>query len=227
MNPVVEIAKLQFRYPSREQTVLQIAQFTLQKNEKIFLYGPSGTGKTTFLELIAGVLTPTAGKVQVLGKDLSTLSASERDRFRGLHVGYIFQSFNLIPYLSVRENIELPTRLLPERKKASPNLSEDVQFLTERLGIVDLLDEPVTELSVGQSQRVAVARALLGRPELILADEPTSSLDSDHREKFIELLFELCQKFSSSVLFVSHDRSMEKLFSRSVSLSEINKASQR
>ncbi|MGE3760070.1 MAG: ATP-binding cassette domain-containing protein, partial [Pseudobdellovibrionaceae bacterium] len=131
-----------------------------------------------------------------------------------------------IPYLTVRENIELPIRLLKHNEKVVANLSSNIKDFSERLGIAGILGESVTELSVGQSQRVAVARALVGQPQLILADEPTSSLDSDHREKFIRLLFELCDKSNISVLFVSHDRSIEKLFSRSVSLEEINRAGQ-
>lgn len=225
MQSIIDISNLEFRYPSRDKAVLKIPSFQIHKGEKVFLYGPSGTGKTTLLEIISGVLVANTGIVQVLGQNLGELTAAKRDAFRGTHLGYIFQSFNLIPYLTVRENIELPILLLPHKNLQRSDLKSNVEMLVDRLGIKDILDEPVTELSVGQSQRVAVARALLGRPELILADEPTSSLDFDHREKFIQLLFELCNQFEISLLFVSHDRSMEKLFSKSLSLAEINKAS--
>jgi putative ABC transport system ATP-binding protein len=218
MNHLIDIHDLSFRYPQAPQDTLKISEFKIDKGERVFLYGPSGSGKTTFLEILAGILQAQQGSVKILGQDLAQLSAKGRDQFRAKHVGYIFQSFNLIPYLSVRENIELPLHL---RGESSTGLAE----MTERLGIGDLLDKRVTALSIGQQQRVAVARALLGNPELILADEPTSSLDMDHREKFLQLMFELCAQHGTTVLFVSHDRSIQHLFSRSVSLASLNAVS--
>lgn len=229
MNPTNELIHLErvcFRYPSARADTLVISDFRMKKEEKIFLFGPSGCGKSTFLELLAGVLTPQQGEVRILGYNLSKLDPAARDRFRAQHIGYVFQSFNLIPYLSVVENIELPIYLCPERRKklTDSDIRAEMERLTSVLGIQSFLYRRVTHLSVGQQQRVAVARALLGNPELILADEPTSSLDYDHREKFIKLLFELCEERGTSVLFVSHDRSLEKLFDRSLSLSDINEA---
>jgi putative ABC transport system ATP-binding protein len=141
-------------------------------------------------------------------------------------MGYIFQSFNLIPYLSVLDNITLPLQLSPERKNkiSKKTEKEAALWLCEKLGISNLVTKKVTELSVGQQQRVAVARALLGGPEIILADEPTSSLDFDHREKFIKLLFEVSNLAKSTVLFVSHDKTLQPLFDRAVSLPTINTA---
>ena len=189
------------------------------------MHGPSGSGKTTFLSVITGILRPQTGKVRVLGQDLMTLSASNLDAFRGTHMGYIFQMFNLIPYLTLQENILLPCQLHPDRKKkVAGDLSEEAQRLAKTLGIQEHLSHGVMELSVGQQQRVAAARALIGAPELIVADEPTSALDHDHREKFLKLLFEQCEVSASSLLFVSHDRSLAPSFDRSLSLSEINKA---
>lgn len=221
---LIEIHNLEFAYTAEEK-ILSIPEWSINTGEKIFLYGPSGMGKTTFLEILAGVLQPQKGMVKILNQDLATLSASERDRFRAAHMGYIFQSFNLIPYLSVKENIALPCQLSSARRAhlADKNINDEIRHLCERLGISELLSKNVTNLSVGQQQRVAVARALLGKPSLILADEPTSALDHEHREKFLKLLFELCAEYKTSLIFVSHDRSMESLFDRSLSLHEINR----
>lgn len=222
---LISLKDIEFRYPSLPNPTLRISSLQIASEEKIFLFGPSGSGKTTLLEILAGVLVPQKGSVEVLGKDLVKMSAAERDSFRAAHLGYVFQSFNLIPYLSVTENISLPLFLSSKRAdkvKRKKSVDEQIQHLADRLGIADLLTRPVTELSIGQQQRVAVARALLGEPELILADEPTSALDYDHREKFISLLFDVCKETKTSVVFVSHDRTLEKLFSRSVSLRDVN-----
>jgi len=222
---VIHLEGVEFQYPRAKHKTLSISSLKIEKEERIFLYGPSGSGKSTLLEVLAGVLTPQQGKVQILGQDLKEMSPSERDHFRAAHLGYVFQSFNLIPYLSVEENIALPIHLSSERKKrlAQTSVSNEIRHLCESLGISELRNRAVTELSVGQQQRVAVARALLGKPELILADEPTSSLDQDHRQKFIELLFQVCQEQKTTVVFVSHDRSLEKLFSRSISFHDIHR----
>jgi putative ABC transport system ATP-binding protein len=140
-------------------------------------------------------------------------------------MGYIFQMFNLIPYLNVLENILLPCRINRERRSrvAGASLESEARALAERLGIGHLVNESVTDLSVGQQQRVAAARALLGAPELIIADEPTSALDEDQRENFLDLLFTHCGAIGSTLLFVSHDRRMMPLFDRALSLPEINR----
>ncbi|NUM59921.1 MAG: ABC transporter ATP-binding protein [Bdellovibrionaceae bacterium] len=224
---ILEIKNLKFKYPSSLRLVLDIPQFSLAKGEKVFLYGPSGCGKTTFLETLAGVIVPDEGEIEVAGTQMNRLSVTERDTFRANHVGYIFQSFNLIPYLSVLENITLPLYLSSQKRKQVSQAEEleETKKLCSKLGLTYLLEKKVTELSVGQQQRVAAARAVIGRPELIFADEPTSSLDYDHREKFINLLFDVCKQYQISVLFVSHDKTLQKLFDRAVSLPEINKAS--
>lgn len=224
-SDLLSLRDLTFSYPGAAAPTLHIPEFTVKKGEELFLYGPSGTGKTTLLEILAGVLRPTGGKLEILGQDFVKMSDAERDSFRAEHMGYVFQSFNLIPYLSVRENIELPLHLSPARRARLGSVDTEmvIRALCGNLGISELLDKRVTELSVGQQQRVAVARALLGKPDLLLADEPTSALDADHREKFLKLLFELSELYETTVVFVSHDRSIEKLFSRSVSLDSINR----
>lgn len=209
--------------------VLDIPLFNLKKGEKVFLHGPSGSGKSTFLEIISGVLPFFEGEVQVVGKSLSSLSSSEKDQHRANHLGYIFQSFNLIPYLSVQENILLPLSLSSEKRNKVPVVDQYqvLKHLSSSLGIEELLHKNVLELSIGQQQRVAAARAMIGNPELILADEPTSALDYDHREKFIQLLFDHSLKTGCSILFVSHDKTLEKLFDRSVDLRQIQIQSER
>jgi putative ABC transport system ATP-binding protein len=217
-----ELKDIKFSYPGASELVLDVPVFLAKKNEKVFLFGPSGCGKTTFLETIAGVLSPQSGSISVCGTQIQNLSASKRDQLRADKMGYIFQNFNLIPYLTVKENITLPSDLKSEKKQKST--TNDLEMICSELGITYFLNKTVTELSIGQQQRVAAARALLGKPELILADEPTSALDFDHREKFIQLLFKLANKSETAIIFVSHDRTLEKLFDRSVNLTEINRA---
>ena len=223
---ILELNQVVFKYPNQINNVLEIPTFKIQKGEKVFLYGPSGYGKTTLLEIIAGVIVPQSGEVKILNQDLVKMTSSERDQFRSNHLGYIFQSFNLIPYLSVIENICLPLSLSSQKrfKVSKTQEVEKALELCRSLNIEEIAMRKTSELSVGQQQRVAAARAILGSPELILADEPTSSLDFDHREKFIQLLFKLCEQHKISVLFVSHDRSLQNLFDQSLSLLEINKA---
>lgn len=222
----IKLENIKFKYAGASSYTLDIPEFVLEKNKKTFLFGPSGCGKTTLLEMLSGVLVPESGVVSVCGSELQKMKSSQRDQYRAAKMGYIFQSFNLIPYLTVFENITLPLSLSTERRQNIPSHDEMniVLSMCEKLGLESNLNKPVTELSVGQQQRVAAARALLGKPELILADEPTSALDYDHREKFIKLLFEMCDQNQTSILFVSHDRTLEKLFDQSVSLVDINKA---
>lgn len=224
--PALEAQDLAFGWPG-QRVLLDIARFDLARGERVFLRGPSGSGKSTLLGLLCGVLSPTRGKIRVLGTDLGTLSAGERDRFRGEHLGFIFQMFNLIPYLTVLENVLLPVTFSPARARRIPggDLVAEAERLLDALGLGagDLLHRPVTALSIGQQQRVAAARALFGRPALLIADEPTSSLDHDAREDFLRLLMGECRAQGSTLLFVSHDTSLGTLFDRVVSLTELNR----
>lgn len=221
----IQLRDVRFSYRTGRE-ILRIGQLQIQTGEHVFLFGPSGSGKTTMLGLLAGVLRASSGAVNILGQDLTTMTAGQRDAFRASHVGYIFQLFNLIPYLSVLDNIVLPCRLSNDRLRRLNGvpMTEAARRVAEHLGIGQLLDDNVANLSVGQQQRVAAARSLIGTPELVIADEPTSSLDYDHREKFIELLFQECSQAHSTLLFVSHDRSLMPLFHRCLSLAEINEA---
>jgi putative ABC transport system ATP-binding protein len=223
MDPAVDIKDLAFSYRA-PKTVLKIREMAIARGEKVFLHGPSGSGKTTLLGVLAGVLQPDEGRVRILGHDFARISGPARDALRGAHIGYIFQMFNLIPYLNVRENIALPCRINRKRGRRLNGLplEKAAQEMAERLGIGSIVLEAVTDLSVGQQQRVAAARALLGSPELMIADEPTSALDEDQRENFLDLLFTHCAEIGSTLIFVSHDRRMMPLFDRVLSLAEIN-----
>lgn len=226
-DPAVLLENTQFAYGTGP-AVLRIADLRIERGEKLFIFGPSGSGKTTLLGLLAGVLKADSGRVQVLGTDLGSVSNRRRDALRAAHIGYIFQMFNLIPYLSVQENIVLPCRLSAERRARLGDVTADdaARGLADALHIGELLNERVTKLSVGQQQRVAAARALIGSPELIVADEPTSALDSDRREQFLGLLFERCVAADATLVFVSHDRQLEHMFDRAVSLTDLNAVSQ-
>jgi putative ABC transport system ATP-binding protein len=192
----------------------------------VFIKGPSGSGKSTLLGLLTGIISPQQGNVSILNTDLNQLKQHQKDRFRADHIGYIFQQFNLLPYLSVIDNVILPCHFSPQRKrKAGSALKTAAINLLQRLHLdKTLLDKPVIELSIGQQQRVAAARALIGHPELLIADEPTSALDQDNRTAFIELLMEEVSQTGSSLIFVSHDATLESLFSRTINLTELNQS---
>lgn len=227
MNPASEAIHLRdvvFGYNPRVP-VLRVDELVVASGKRVFLYGPSGSGKTTLLGLITGVLAPQQGSCNVLGVEMTKISASARDRHRGAEIGYIFQSFNLIPYLTARQNIALPCRIHHRRRQrmVAPGLDQEVERLAQRLGLESHLDHGVKQLSTGQQQRVAIARAVIGKPPLVIADEPTSALDTDRREAFMELLFEVCDEAKATLVFVSHDRSLTGHFDEQIALSDITR----
>ena len=225
-DPAIRIEGLRFAWKGGE-TVLDVPAFSLARGERLFLRGASGSGKSTLLGIIAGVLRADAGRVTVLGEDLSALSSAARDRMRADHLGVIFQMFNLVPYLSVIGNVTLPLKFSARRRQAVTGSPDDeARRLLARLGLTDsrLLERRVSDLSVGQQQRVAAARAVIGGPEIVIADEPTSALDFEVRDRFISLLSEETARTGAALLFVSHDASLANLFDRAVDLSEINRA---
>lgn len=223
---VIDIENLVFRWPNQSRPTLDIERFTVERDQKLFVEGPSGSGKTSLLNLIGAVTIPDAGTIKLLKQDLGTLKGAARDKFRADHIGFIFQQFNLVPYLSMRENVTLPCYFSNSRRKKAGDLQQEADRLLAHLGLDDvaLRTRSVSELSVGQQQRVAAARAVIGRPEIIIADEPTSALDADAREIFIKLLFEECERSGSTLVFVSHDRSLKHLFNAAVSLPVINRS---
>ncbi|HBA66545.1 MAG TPA: hypothetical protein DCZ48_10310, partial [Methylococcaceae bacterium] len=177
--------------------------------------------KSTLLSLISGILVPASGQIKILGTDLARIGGMARDRFRARHIGVIFQQFNLLPYLSVEANIELAVKF-----GHRPILNKDsIAELTDRLGLDrSILKRKASQLSVGQQQRVAVARALINHPELIIADEPTSSLDSDTRDEFMRVLLESAALNRTTVVFVSHDKSLGHYFDQEISLHDLMQA---
>lgn len=229
-NPVIDVKDLRFAWQAKGPEILSIPQLTIHQGEQIFINGPSGSGKTTLLNLLGGLIIPSNGAIEVLGQDLARLGGAARDRFRADHIGFVFQMFNLIPYLSLLDNTLLPCRFSKRRRQRacanSASLEDEARRLLRHLELdTDALEcEPVTRLSMGQQQRVAVARALIGRPELIIADEPTSALDHDARTRFLDLLFLESEAAGATILFVSHDTSFEHRFSRHMPLSSINQA---
>ncbi|MEK7843905.1 MAG: ATP-binding cassette domain-containing protein [Pseudomonadota bacterium] len=223
---MIDIQNLIFQWPGRQGFRLSIPKFQVERGERVFLQGASGSGKSTLLSLLGGVLVPQHGQLQVLDTDLTALTSSTRDRFRVDHVGLLFQQFNLVPYLSVRENVLLPCRFSQRRREraleAADTLEQSADRLLSQLGLdLTLARQPVTALSVGQQQRVAAARALMGHPELIIADEPTSALDADRQAEFLDVLLGRCNDEDVTLIFVSHDQRLAQHFNRSVNLSEL------
>lgn len=226
MPNVIELHNLHYRWQGQSHDTLAIAELHVAQGEHLFIRGASGSGKTTLLNLLAGILRPTSGSLTLLGQTLHTLDNAARDRFRADHMGVIFQQFNLLPYLSVRENVQLPCHFSARRQQQAGDMHATTHRLLEHLGLENTLwERPVTALSVGQQQRVAVARALIGSPELIIADEPTSALDTDTRDSFLNLLFKEAATQGSTIVFVSHDPYIAHHFPRTVDLQYLNRTS--
>lgn len=197
-------------------------ELVIKAGESVLLLGESGSGKSTLLSLICGTVVPDRGKVAVAGAEISSLTGAARDRVRAEKIGVIFQQFNLLPFGSVADNILLPLRFAPERRRRCAEALAEAMALCAALGLPrDILTEKASILSVGQQQRVAVARALIGRPPLIVADEPTSALDAGSQAAFLDLLFEQIDGFGTSLLMVSHDPRLGKRFDRVIEISDI------
>jgi putative ABC transport system ATP-binding protein len=220
---VIEIEQLRYRWPREARDCLDIERLSVARGRTVFLHGPSGCGKSTLLGLMAGVLVATAGRVKVCGEDWAALPARRRDALRADKLGVIFQQFNLLPYLSVLDNVMLPCRFSAARAQRSTPTA--AATLLEHMGLAPALwRKPAAELSVGQQQRVAAARALIGQPELIIADEPTSSLDAALRDSFMALLLASTRAAGSTLVFVSHDERLAERFDLQLSLPTLNRA---
>lgn len=228
LRAVLAAEALRFTWPGVKTPCIDIEALRITAGESVFLHGPSGCGKSTLLSLLAGVLVADEGRVTLLGHDWSKLSGTQRDRARVAHVGYIFQQFNLLPYLSVLDNVLLPCRFSARREaQAARNGSsrDEAEHLLDQMGLDRALwKRQALQLSVGQQQRVAAARALIGQPEVVIADEPTSALDEDRREAFLDVLLTACAVNHSALVFVSHDQRIAQRFARHVLLPEINRA---
>ena len=213
---------MRYRWPGRASFGLHVPELSLARSETVLLLGESGSGKSTLLSLICGTITATSGTVSVAGTDITSLSAGARDRFRAEQIGLIFQQFNLLPFASVQDNILLPLKFAPERRKRVIDLHDEPARLCRDLGLLDgVTSIKAGTLSVGQQQRVAAARALIGTPPLIIADEPTSSLDAATQQTFLELLFTQSRSHGSTVLMVSHDARLSGQFDRVIRMEDI------
>jgi putative ABC transport system ATP-binding protein len=224
---VISLRDVRYAWPRATRDVLAIDALDVAAGETVFLHGPSGCGKSTLLSLLAGVLLPREGSVSLAGRSWAGLPATARDRHRAEHVGYLFQQFNLLPWLPVIDNVLLGCRFSPARSARAAQRSGSPQAqartLLQRIGLPqDAWTRPARELSVGQQQRVAAARALIGVPEVVIADEPTSALDAALRDGFMEVLLGECRAGGSTLVFVSHDERLAARFDRAISLPELN-----
>lgn len=225
MSTIINLTNVRFRWPKQEVDQLNIPNLSIERGEHLFIKGASGSGKTTLLNLLAGIILPQHGSVEILGSPLAQFSARQRDQFRADHLGIIFQQFNLLPYLSILDNVQLPCAFSKRRKSMELDSLAAARELLVQLGIDEsLMRKSVDKLSVGQQQRTAVARALLGSPEVIIADEPTSALDSENQGRFLDLLFNQTEKRKGTIVFVSHDERLAKHFSQMIDLNEFNQS---
>jgi len=227
-STIIELKEVDFAWHAKANLTIKSGNLCVEEHEHVFIRGASGSGKSTLLNIIGGIVTPQRGQVEIVGQDFCQLKELQRDRLRADHIGFIFQQFNLIPYLSILENVTLPCRFSKLRRanaiERSGSVVEEAVYLLSRLYSKGRCSFHLTtsELSVGQQQRVAAARALIGQPQLIIADEPTSSLDYDAREAFMDLLFDEIKLSGSTLLYVSHDPTHQHLFNRVVDISAIN-----
>lgn len=219
--PALEVRRLhkQFVSPDGETVpIVDIESLELAPAQQAALVGRSGSGKTTLLHMIAGILRPDSGSIRIAGHELTTLSESQRDALRARHIGYIFQTFNLLQGYSALENVELAMRF---GRGVQPGRARE---LLTRVGLEQRLHYRPRQLSVGQQQRVAVARALAGKPTLVLADEPTGNLDAAHADAALGLIREICREQGAALLLVSHDPAILARFETVWQLDELNQA---
>lgn len=217
---MIQLTNVICDYPS--QRVLNIPHWCVEPGERVLLTGASGSGKSTLLHLLAGLNQPDSGQVCIAGEELSRMSGRRKDRFRAKHIGFISQRLNLIPYLSVIDNVLLAARLSGTKTSRSELTKQTVEQLKQvNLG-AELHQQKAENLSIGQQQRVAIVRAMIHQPELILADEPTSALDQRNRDLFMDKLHAMCREQQTTLVMVSHDMSLAPNFSQTTALGDIN-----
>jgi putative ABC transport system ATP-binding protein len=224
-SPVIELKQLRFTWPRAYSPILDLDELTINSGQHLFIQGESGCGKTSLLNLLSGITEPDSGTLKILGHSLVGMSSNERDRYRADHLGVIFQQFNLLPFLNVIENVALSFYFSKRRSDKVEDIHSASESVLRELEIKpDMFKKNVLDLSVGQQQRVAVARALVGNPELVIADEPTSALDSRNRDAFIRLLFDRATEHGSTLVFVSHDDHLSSYFENCINLAQVNRA---
>ena len=211
-GPMIQLAELQFGYQEGD-FALRVPKLEVRQRERVALIGPSGCGKTTLLHLIAGIALPASGRVRTNGVDVTALDDGARRDFRIRSIGLVFQEFELLEYLSVLDNILLPYRINPSLRLETP-VRERAESLARRVGIGDKLARMATRLSHGEKQRVAVCRALIAEPELILADEPTGNLDPTNKKRVLDILIDYAEEHAATLLMVTHDRDLLERFER-------------
>lgn len=220
---MIELSDVVFKYASRpDKTVINISNWKVGTAERVLLHGPSGTGKSTFLNIISGFFVPNYGTVNICGTRLDKLHTSKRDRFRAENIGYVFQQFNLVPFLNAIENVKLAMHFQRSKKTRHSDL-DDIKKLLQDLNISKsewLI--PSKKLSIGQQQRVAIARAIVGKPKILIADEPTSALDSKNINNFMTILNSLVTSQNITLIYVSHDLNLSKHFTRIEDFSKVN-----
>ena len=224
MTPVISAKQLTFAWPG-SPPLLKMEALSVMSGERVFLHGASGSGKSTLLGLICGILRPHSGSLSVLGNDMVTASQSSKDALRARDLGIVFQMFTLLPFLSVQQNVLLGCQFSADRRERITGEASRVAVdLLARLGLSDkaLLAKRVSQLSVGQQQRVAVARALMGGPKLIIADEPTSALDARARNAFMDVLLAEVERTGAALIMVSHDAELAAGFDRDIKMSDLN-----
>lgn len=212
-----------YKVQQEERPIIDIKRWSVDAGERIALLGPSGSGKSTLLHMLGGVLRPDSGKLEIAGLDLGAMGESERDAYRADMIGYVFQDFYLIPSLSIRQNVEL----VLSRKLSRGERTNLLEEYFRRVGLLEHMHKLPHKLSRGQQQRAAIVRALVNRPPLILADEPTGSLDWETADGVMRLLLEVCEESGSTLITVTHDLHLAELFPARLHISEMNGAQRR